>query len=298
MQSLDDGDDFRLPIDHRITENLDREGLEMASLDKPIACSNVGFQLLLKMGWRGKGLGRNEQGIVDPVRTEMRDARLGLGKQEEEEWYTAEENVQRRKLEVEVEETEEMAKKREEEAERVERIRADVKEIQKVFLCELCNKQYKLASEMETHLSSYDHNHKKRFQDTKKMQQLGVRDERQRREQLREEREMARYAKLVEAQKQQQGNSGLAPAAPAPAAAAPAAAAAIEAAASAAAAPQPAAAATSAISTDRSALKFGLSMKSKPGAAKKGFFGKSKPVAPPKKLASVFGAEEDEEEAS
>ncbi|CAI5519809.1 unnamed protein product, partial [Closterium sp. Naga37s-1] len=57
--------EFRLPIDHRITENLDREGLEMASLDKPIACSNVGFQLLLKMGWRGKGLGRNEQGERD-----------------------------------------------------------------------------------------------------------------------------------------------------------------------------------------------------------------------------------------
>ncbi|CAI5520667.1 unnamed protein product [Closterium sp. Naga37s-1] len=202
MQSLDDGDEFRLPIDHRITENLDREGLEMASLDKPIACSNVGFQLLLKMGWRGKGLGRNEQGIVDPVRTEMRDARLGLGKQEEEEWYTAEENVQRKKLEIEVEETEEIAKKREEVAERVEKIRADVKEIQKVFLCELCNKQYKLASEMEMHLSSYDHNHRKRFQETKKMQQQGVRDERQRREQLREEKELARYAKLEDAEEE------------------------------------------------------------------------------------------------
>ena len=50
---------------------------------------------------------------------------------------------------------------RQEEAERTERIRQDVKEIQKVFYCELCNKQYKLASEFETHLSSYDHNHKK-----------------------------------------------------------------------------------------------------------------------------------------
>ena len=48
-----------------------------------------------------------------------------------------------------------------EEAERTERIKQDVKEIQKVFYCELCNKQYKLASEFETHLSSYDHNHKK-----------------------------------------------------------------------------------------------------------------------------------------
>lgn len=47
------------------------------------------------------------------------------------------------------------------EAEREQRIQTEVKEIQKVFFCELCNKQYKLAIEFETHLSSYDHNHKK-----------------------------------------------------------------------------------------------------------------------------------------
>jgi hypothetical protein len=30
-----------------------------------------------------------------------------------------------------------------------------------VFFCSLCNKQYKLAHEFESHLSSYDHNHRK-----------------------------------------------------------------------------------------------------------------------------------------
>ncbi len=33
-----------------------------------------------------------------------------------------------------------------------------------VFYCQLCNKQYTLAMEYEAHLSSYDHNHKQRFQ--------------------------------------------------------------------------------------------------------------------------------------
>lgn len=47
------------------------------------------------------------------------------------------------------------------EAEREHKIQTEVKEIRKVFFCELCNKQYKLAVEFETHLSSYDHNHKK-----------------------------------------------------------------------------------------------------------------------------------------
>lgn len=47
------------------------------------------------------------------------------------------------------------------EAERELRIQIEVKEIQRVFYCELCNKQYKLATEFDLHLSSYDHNHKK-----------------------------------------------------------------------------------------------------------------------------------------
>ena len=46
-------------------------------------------------------------------------------------------------------------------AEREQKIQTEVKEIRKVFYCELCNKQYKLAMEFEAHLSSYDHNHRK-----------------------------------------------------------------------------------------------------------------------------------------
>lgn len=46
-------------------------------------------------------------------------------------------------------------------AEREEKIQTEVKEIRKVFYCDLCNKQYKLAMEFEAHLSSYDHNHRK-----------------------------------------------------------------------------------------------------------------------------------------
>lgn len=46
-------------------------------------------------------------------------------------------------------------------AERELKIQSEVKEIRKVFYCDLCNKQYKLAMEFEAHLSSYDHNHRK-----------------------------------------------------------------------------------------------------------------------------------------
>lgn len=34
---------------------------------------------------------------------------------------------------------------------------------------QICHKQYKQASEMEAHLSSYDHHHRKRLAETKAM---------------------------------------------------------------------------------------------------------------------------------
>lgn len=43
----------------------------------------------------------------------MRQPKLGIGKQEEDDFFTAEENIQRKRLDIEVEETEELLKKRE-----------------------------------------------------------------------------------------------------------------------------------------------------------------------------------------
>lgn len=106
-------EDFRLPIHHRPTENVDLDNVEQASLDTQLTSSNVGFKLLQKMGWKGKGLGKDEQGIVEPIKSGIRDPRLGVGKQEEDDFFTAEENIQRKRLDVELEETEENMKKRE-----------------------------------------------------------------------------------------------------------------------------------------------------------------------------------------
>ena len=50
--------------------------------------------------------------------------------------------------------------------ERVEadsRIKAEVKAAIRPFYCELCDKQYRNHGEMDNHLASYDHHHKKRF---------------------------------------------------------------------------------------------------------------------------------------
>ncbi|KAD0514133.1 hypothetical protein E3N88_44143 [Mikania micrantha] len=197
-------EEFRLPIHHRPVENVDLDNVEQTSLDTQLTSSNVGFRLLQKMGWKGKGLGKNEQGITEPIKSGIRDSKLGVGKQEEDDFFTAEENIQRKKLDIELEETEEIAKKREVMADREHKIQTEVKEIRKVFYCELCDKQYKLAVEFEGHLSSYDHNHRKRFKEMREMHGSSSRDDRQKREQLRQEREMAKFAQMTDAHKQQQ----------------------------------------------------------------------------------------------
>ena len=45
-----------------------------------IFCS---YQMMLKMGWGKQGLGRNQQGIVEPIKQTVDAGTLGLGKQEE-----------------------------------------------------------------------------------------------------------------------------------------------------------------------------------------------------------------------
>uniref|UniRef100_A0A0E0KM74 G-patch domain-containing protein n=1 Tax=Oryza punctata TaxID=4537 RepID=A0A0E0KM74_ORYPU len=194
---LEDDFEFRLPMSHRPTENLDTEGLEQASVDTQLTSSNVGFRLLQKMGWKGKGLGKNEQGITEPIKAGIRDAKLGVGKQEQDDFFTSEDNVQRKKLNIELEETEEHIKKRENASRKyVVRSRR---------YGSLCNKQYKLAHEFESHLSSYDHNHRKRFKEMREMQSSSSsRDDRQKREQQREEKELAKFAQLADAHRKQQ----------------------------------------------------------------------------------------------
>ncbi|KAH0766805.1 hypothetical protein KY285_002676 [Solanum tuberosum] len=266
-------EDFRLPINHRPTENVDLENVEQASLDTQLTSSNIGFRLLQKMGWKGKGLGKNEQGITEPIKSGMRDPKLGIGKQEEDDFFTAEENIQRRKLDIELEETEELAKKREVLAEREHKIETDVKEIRKTFFCELCNKQYKLAMEFEAHLSSYDHNHRKRFKEMREMHGSS-RDDRQKREQQRQEREMAKFTQMAANKKQQEQQT------PEEAGNIPA--------------PSMVRTATALADQDqRRTLKFGFSAK---GGSSKVTTSVNKSVKKPKvTVASVFSNESDEE---
>lgn len=155
-------------------------------------------------------------------------------------------------------------------AEREQKIQTEVKEIRKVFFCDLCNKQYKLAIEFEAHLSSYDHNHRKRFKQMKEMHGASSRDDREKREQLRQEREMAKFAQIAGARKQQQQEQSEV---------------------------SPASSTTTATALaeqeQRQTLKFGFS--SKVGTSKTSFGAIAKKPKVAVKVSSVFGEESEEE---
>lgn len=142
--------------------NQDTSALVQASVATPLPEDNRGMRLLLKMGWRqNTGLGRLRTGIVEPL--QLADASLGygLGKQEEYDTAATEATRERRKLEVEVEETEEVKKQRQAKHERAEQIKEDVKAMNRPFYCEMCDKQYANVGEWSNHMSSYDHHHTK-----------------------------------------------------------------------------------------------------------------------------------------
>mmetsp|Transcript_28124 Transcript_28124/g.38879 ORF Transcript_28124/g.38879 Transcript_28124/m.38879 type:complete len:325 (+) Transcript_28124:111-1085(+) len=175
----------------------------MASYETSIPQSNRGYQMLLRMGWKGQGLGREQQGRRSPVRggLERWDRAGGVGRQQEDEKYTAQEGLERKKLAIEVEEDDEARAKRELLHSKETRIKEAVTSMVAVFLCELCNKQYKTVKEHEQHLDSYDHHHKKRLMEMKETLRE-PREDVQRRELKRAEREMAKYSQMCAAQSQ------------------------------------------------------------------------------------------------
>jgi len=50
------------------------------SLERPLPESNIGHQMLKKMGWReDQGIGKSNQGIVSPLPVLPSPAKYGLG---------------------------------------------------------------------------------------------------------------------------------------------------------------------------------------------------------------------------
>ncbi|CAM9734483.1 unnamed protein product, partial [Phaeothamnion confervicola] len=137
-----------------------------ASTAVPLPPTNRGYKLLQKLGWVvGQGLGKGRDGITAPIEVKSTDGGLGLGKQSEYDQQADEATRERRRLDVEIDMTDEMKAQRLEQAQKEAAAREDVREMHRGFYCELCDKQYKHVGEMSNHLSSYDHHHTKRLRD-------------------------------------------------------------------------------------------------------------------------------------
>jgi uncharacterized protein (DUF1697 family) len=98
--------------------------------------------------------------MVEPIRAQLKEDVMGLGKKELEE-EVAESATKRKALEIEKEQTAEEKRRKLDQHLEKEKIKEEVTEINKVFYCDICSKQYTQALQYDQHLSSYDHHHKK-----------------------------------------------------------------------------------------------------------------------------------------
>lgn len=153
---------------------------------------DLGAKLLSKFGYTGSGgLGRNNQGVSEPILPSgVESGRMGLGKSAAEDKLFNEVAKERRKMDAEKEESEDMWRKKAEASARQERTMNDVKKMNEVFFCDICKKQYKNVAEMTNHLSSMDHHHAKRLKELKRKPDSSTGTELRRREEEREAKMM------------------------------------------------------------------------------------------------------------
>lgn len=165
--------------------------------EQAIGSSNIGFQMLKKIGWNAKGgLGKSEQGISVPIKAKVAEmVGVGIGKDDEYDQAIQDVTRERRKLDVELEQTVQMMLKKSEQLDRITRIEADVKQMNREFYCDICVKQYKSVAEITAHLDSMDHGHMKRFKEmrsgSRKREEVQSEDRRDSKR-LKEERRLAK----------------------------------------------------------------------------------------------------------
>ncbi|KAI8339948.1 hypothetical protein BC941DRAFT_318413, partial [Chlamydoabsidia padenii] len=183
----------------------DFDNVEQTSMETHLPSHNMGYRLLQKMGWKqGTGLGRLGQGRTDPIRIDLKQDSLGIGKAEQDQEYIESSASKRKALDSEKQlgETTVERQQREDKATKQYEIQQELKNVKRAFYCELCDKQYNKISEYDQHLQSYDHHHKKRFKDMKEQTKRssigqGDKERKRERERRREEKEMKRMQQAM-----------------------------------------------------------------------------------------------------
>ena len=163
----------------------------MSSSPPVVSSSNAGFKMLSKMGWKaGEGLGRDKGGLRAPIEVVAVEGRQGLGKREADDEALTSAASKRARFDFELPE-DEQRRRQEDDFSRKSRSE-DVRESLREFFCADCDKQYKTVAEFATHLSSYDHHHRKRFRDMAHAQRPKRDKDEQRKRREREEEDLQR----------------------------------------------------------------------------------------------------------
>ena len=73
----EDDDDFTLTMPHAPPSPPPARGDRIRAVDTPLSVENKGHQLLTKLGWtEGRGLGRNETGMIEPIRARKEEKQV------------------------------------------------------------------------------------------------------------------------------------------------------------------------------------------------------------------------------
>ncbi|KAJ3057352.1 hypothetical protein HK097_008447 [Rhizophlyctis rosea] len=207
IESDDSSDDLEYDNDFDYTSAFAADDVQPSNMDTHLPENNKGFMLLQKMGWsKGTGLGREGTGRIDPIPIIYKDDSLGIGKSEQYEARHIEVTSKRKALDSErlLEETDEQRAERESKVLKEASIKSELKQTTSAFYCSLCDKQYSKISEYETHLSSYDHNHRKRFKEMRTASKSGAlpglrkKSNKEDKERAREERELKRMQEALQ----------------------------------------------------------------------------------------------------
>lgn len=132
-----------------------------ASVERPLDATNRGFQMMLKMGWKQETpLGKRADGLQEPLNVIAQPfsasihTYAGLGKAAEEDDRLLAADLNRTPKHLRPDAALFSTNKA---AAPPSETRADMPQ---VFPCLVCNKRYKRLSDLENHLSGYEHHHK------------------------------------------------------------------------------------------------------------------------------------------
>lgn len=162
-------------------------------MDAHITEENIGYQMAIRLGWiTGSGLGRKNQGRTEPIPLVMKEDTLCLGRLKSEFEQADEATRNRRALEIEKEDTDELQQKYQNEQEKEKAIQESLKDLKEMFYCELCDKQYFKYKEYDNHINSYDHAHRQRLRELRQRESTRNIYAKKKKEQKQMEKELQR----------------------------------------------------------------------------------------------------------